>query len=64
MEKNSKIDHSCNYVFCYKGYHPFTEDNNNYAFCKTDRSNIIQIKEKESFTIDGRMNPFSWIILL
>ena len=33
--KQSKINTDYNYVFCYKGYHPFTEDNNNYAFCKT-----------------------------
>ena len=58
-KKNSKIDHNCNYVFCYKGYHPFTEDNNNYAFCKTDRSNIIQIKEKESFTNRWQNEPLS-----
>ncbi len=39
-----------NTVFCYKGWHPFTVDNNNYAFCKTKKSNIIKVKEKGSFT--------------
>ena len=58
-KKNNKIDNNYNYVFCFKGYHPFTEDNNNYAFCKTNKSNIIQIKEKESFTNKWQKEPLS-----
>ena len=32
--KKRKIKKNYNYIFFYKGYHPFTEDNNNYSFCK------------------------------
>ncbi len=39
-----------NTIFCYKGWHPFTSNNNNYAFCKTVKSNVIQVREKGSFT--------------
>jgi len=57
--KNKKLNHNYNYVFCYKGYHPFTEDNNNYAFCKVNKSDILQIKEKESFTKKWQNEPLS-----
>ena len=57
--KSKKLNHNYNYVFCYKGYHPFTEDNNNYAFCKVSKSNILRIKEKESFTKKWQKEPLS-----
>ena len=38
-----------NVIFCFKGYHPFTTDNNKYAFCKINNK-FLKIKEKSSFT--------------
>ena len=57
--KKNKINFNQNYVFCYKGYHPFTTDNNNYAFCKVKNNEIIKIKEKDSFTNDWQKEPLS-----
>ena len=48
-----------NYVYCFKGWHPFTADNNNYAFCKTKKNKIYRIKEKESFTKNWQKEPLS-----
>ncbi len=47
------------YVFCFKGYHPFTQDNNNYAFCKVQKNKFLKIKEKESFTKKWQSEPLS-----
>ena len=47
------------YVFCFRGYHPFTQDNNNYAFCKVQSSKFLKIKEKESFTKKWQNEPLS-----
>ena len=57
--KNKKLNLNYNYVFCYTGYHPFTEDNNHYAFCKVSKSNILQVKEKGSFTKKWQKEPLS-----
>ncbi len=58
--KNSKVKNSqSNYVYCFKGWHPFTTDNNNYAFCKIKKNRIISIKEKESFTNKWQEEPLS-----
>jgi len=58
--KNSKVKNSSsNYVYCFKGWHPFTADNNNYAFCKTKKNKFISIKEKESFTSKWQKEPLS-----
>jgi NDP-sugar pyrophosphorylase family protein len=35
---------------CYTGFHPHMLGNDNYAFCKEDNKNLIEIKEKEPFT--------------
>ena len=48
-----------NYVYCFKGWHPFTVDNNNYAFCKTKLNKIYKIKEKGSFTKKWQNEPLS-----
>ena len=54
------IDLKKNKVFCFKGWHPFTKDNNNYAFCKINKfENLIKIKEKSSFTKFWQKEPLS-----
>ncbi len=50
---------SSNIVFCFKGWHPFTADNNNYAFCKNRKNKFFSIKEKESFTKSWQNEPLS-----
>ena len=58
--KNKRIKNlKSNYVYCFQGWHPFTVDNNNYAFCKTKGDKIIFIKEKESFTNRWQHEPLS-----
>ena len=48
-----------NIIFCFKGWHPFTADNNNYAFCKSKNNKFVSIKEKESFTKSWQKEPLS-----
>ena len=48
-----------NVIFCYKGWHPFTVDNNNYAFCRIKNNKFVSIKEKESFTRHWQKEPLS-----
>ena len=48
-----------NYVYCFKGWHPFTYDNNNYAFCKVDKDIIESVREKGSFTKKWQKEPLS-----
>ena len=48
-----------NTIFCYKDYHPYTKDNNNYAFCKVNKKKLIQLKEKSSFTKNWINEPLS-----
>ena len=49
-----------NIIFCFKGYHPFTDDNNNYAFCKIKKNNeLLKLKEKSSFTKNWNKEPLS-----
>ena len=56
--KNIELNN--NKVYCFKGWHPFTKNNNNYAFCKSDKkNNLIKIKEKESFTNSWQNEPLS-----
>lgn len=43
---------------CYTGFHPHMLGSDNYAFCKTDNLNLIEIKEKEPFT-DNKMNEWA-----
>lgn len=51
---------SKNTIFCFKGYHPFTVDNNNYAFCKINKNQkFIRLKEKSSFTNKWIKEPLS-----
>lgn len=42
----------------YKGFHPHMLGSDNYAFCKEENLNLIEIKEKEPFT-DNKMNEFA-----
>ena len=48
-----------NVIFCFKGYHPFTTDNNKYAFCKINNNKFLKIKEKSSFTNNWTNEPLS-----
>ena len=48
-----------NFVYCFKNWHPFTVDNNNYAFCKSINKKIIAIREKNSFTKKWQEEPLS-----
>ena len=49
-----------NCIYCYKGWHPHTKNNNNYAFCKVKKNNkLIKIKEKSSFTKRWQKEPLS-----
>lgn len=43
---------------CYIGFHPHMLGSDNYAFCKVENKNLIQIKEKEPFT-DDKMNEYA-----
>jgi hypothetical protein len=45
--RNGNFDGS---ISCYTGFHPHMLGGDNYAFCKTDGLNLIEIKEKEPFT--------------
>lgn len=56
---NKKLNLKNNTVFCYKNYHPYTKDNNNYAFCKVKNNNLIKLKEKSSFTNNWINEPLS-----
>ena len=42
----------------YKGFHPHSLGNTNYAYIKEDEMRLIQIKEKEPFT-NNRMNEYA-----
>lgn len=56
----SKIRLDKNKIFCFKGWHPHTKDNNNYAFCKIKKNKeLIKIKEKSSFTNNWQNEPLS-----
>ena len=43
---------------CYTGFHPHMLGSDNYAFCKENNMELIQIKEKEPFT-DNKMNEYA-----
>jgi len=45
-------------ISCYRGFHPHMLGSDNYAFCKEENKELIQIKEKEAFT-DNKMNEFA-----
>lgn len=45
--RNKNADGS---IACYRGFHPHMLINNSYAFCLEKKMNLIEIKEKESFT--------------
>jgi len=46
-------------VICYTGFHPHMLGGDNYAFCKTDKSNkILEVREKQPFT-ENKMNEFA-----
>ena len=48
-----------NIVFCYKGWHPYTKNSNNYAFCKIKKKKFNKLKEKSSFTNKWQLEPLS-----
>ena len=54
-----KLNLKNNTVFCFKNYHPYTKDNNNYAFCKVNKKKLIRLKEKSSFTNNWINEPLS-----
>lgn len=55
-----KFNKKKNAIFCYKGDHPFTRDNNNYAFCNIDsKKNLLSLREKKSFTKNWLSEPLS-----
>jgi NDP-sugar pyrophosphorylase family protein len=43
---------------CYKGFHPHMLGSDNYAFCREQNNELIEIKEKEPFT-NNKMNEFA-----
>lgn len=43
---------------CYRGFHPHMLGSDNYAFCREEGGNLLEIKEKEPFTND-RMAEFA-----
>lgn len=45
-------------VVCYTGFHPHMLGSDNYAFCKTDKNKILEIREKQPFT-DDKMSEFA-----
>jgi NDP-sugar pyrophosphorylase family protein len=53
--RNGSFDGS---IACYKGFHPHMLGSDNYAFCKETNKELIQIKEKESFT-NEKMNEYA-----
>lgn len=53
--EDNKLDGS---IPCYKGFHPHMLGGDNYAFCKTNDMELVQIKEKEPFT-DNKMNEWA-----
>ncbi len=57
--KKNKLSHSKNTIFTYKGWHPYTYNSNNYAFCKNEKNQFLKIKEKSSFTKNWQNEPLS-----
>ncbi len=57
--EKKKLNYNKNTIFTYKGWHPYTYNSNNYAFCKTKKNQFIQIKEKSSFTKNWQNEPLS-----
>ena len=45
-------------ISCYTGFHPHMLGSDNYAFCKEENKQLIQIKEKEPFT-DNKMSEYA-----
>ena len=45
-------------VVCYTGFHPHMLGSDNYAFCKTEGNQIVEIREKQPFT-DNKMSEFA-----
>lgn len=45
-------------IACYTGFHPHMLGKDNYAFCKEENKELIEIKEKEPFT-DDRMSEYA-----
>jgi NDP-sugar pyrophosphorylase family protein len=55
LESTKNYDGS---IPCYKGFHPHMLGSDNYAFCKEENLELMQIKEKEPFT-NNKMNEFA-----
>lgn len=47
--RNGSFDGS---IACYKGFHPHMLGTDNYAFCKEEDGELLEIREKEHFTED------------
>jgi dTDP-glucose pyrophosphorylase len=45
-------------VVCYTGFHPHMLGSDNYAFCRTEGNQIVEIREKQPFT-DDKMSEFA-----
>jgi NDP-sugar pyrophosphorylase family protein len=45
-------------IACYKGFHPHMLGTDNYAFCRESNNELLEIKEKQSFT-NNRMNEYA-----
>lgn len=45
-------------VICYTGFHPHMLGSDNYAFCRTDGMEILEVREKQPFT-DNKMSEFA-----
>ena len=51
LEFTSKLEYD-GVIPCYTGFHPHMLRGDNYAFCKTDGLNVLEVREKQSFTND------------
>ena len=45
-------------VICYTGFHPHMLGSDNYAFCRTKKEKILEVREKQPFT-DDKMSEFA-----
>ena len=53
--KDNNVDGA---IACYKGFHPHSLGNDNYAYVKEENNMMIEIQEKKPFT-DNKMNEYA-----
>ena len=58
FKKHLKFENLDGCIPAYKGFHPHSLGNTNYAYLKESKRQLIEIKEKEPFT-DNRMSEFA-----